>query len=667
MKMKKYLGFIGVSALLLTGCNDFLDREPLDKIIPEIYFNTEADLAAYSIQQYEKDGGSIFPTLSANYGMSVFGIDNSTDNQASSIGGRDEQNLQKWYPGLWKVGSVGGEWDFSKIRSCNYFLEEVLPRYEAGKITGNIENIKHYIGEIYFIRAYLHFTKLQKLGDFPYLDKTYKDQKEELIEASKRLPRNLLARNILEDLDRAAALLLESSPNGKQRITRGLALLIKSNVALFEGTWLKYHKGTAHVPGGSGWPGAGKDYLKGFTIDIDAEIDFFLTEAMKAALPVADKMVGSLTRNTGIRLGTSMDGKDNNPYFTMFSKENMEDIPEVMFWRAFKVGEYSHNVQSYLQRNHGGTGYTKGFVETFLMKNGLPIYASGANYQGDETLVDVFTDRDTRLTLFTKLNGDTVYYYNGAPVLSPAPKILEAPETRSATGYPLKKGLHYDGTQQDNDKGYSGSCVYRGAEALLNYMEANYELNGRLDGNSDKYWRALRTRAGVDADYTKTIANTNMSKEALGDFGAYSKGALIDPTLYNIRRERRCEFIAEGHRYDDLRRWRAMDQLIGNYYQIEGFKLWGEMQQWYEADELIQGGGKATVSSSSLSLYLRPYQITEKESNSFYNGYSWNAAHYLNPIAMTHFRQTSLTGELDDSVIYQNPGWSKVGGEDLKP
>ena len=36
---------------------------------------------------------------------------------------------------------------------------------------------------------------------------------------------------------------------------------------------------------------------------------------------------------------------------------------------------------------------------------------------------------------------------------------------------------------------------------------------------------------------------------------------MIDKTLYNIRRERRCEFIAEGMRKDDLLRWRSLDKM----------------------------------------------------------------------------------------------------------
>ncbi|MEI3118062.1 MAG: RagB/SusD family nutrient uptake outer membrane protein [Parabacteroides johnsonii] len=92
----------------------------------------------------------------------------------------------------------------------------------------------------------------------------------------------------------------------------------------------------------------------------------------------------------------------------------------------------------------------------------------------------------------------------------------------------------------------------------------------------------MRERAHVDTDYNKTIAATVMSEEAKNDWGAYSAGQLVDPTLYNIRRERRCELMAEALRYMDLCRWRSMDQMIATPYHIEGIKIWGEMQNWYK-------------------------------------------------------------------------------------
>ncbi|MFJ1261893.1 RagB/SusD family nutrient uptake outer membrane protein [Capnocytophaga canis] len=665
--MKKYFKHITIvsGALLIASCNDFLDREPLDKITPEVYFNNEADLASYSIKLYpEADFSTISP---GQYGLSVFKSDNATDNQAASEGST------RWLPGEWRVGSSGGGWDFGTIRQCNYFFENVLPKYEAGKIQGNQANIKQYIGEMYVLRANIYFSKLQSFGDFPIITEVLPDKKDVLIEKSKRRPRNEVARFILSDLDKAISFLGESTPNGKNRLNINAAYLLKSRVALYEGTWLKYHKGTAQVPGGNGWPGASADYLKGFSIDIDSEIKFFLKQAKDAAQVVAEKMVNNLTKNSGERVARDKDLASKNDYYMMFADSNMEPYNEVIFWRKYSEGEgIRHNIQMELARNGGGSGYTKGLVESFLMKNGLPIYAAGSEYAGDDYLKDVIKDRDDRLGLFMKIDKDVVYYHEGKAVEAKLPEILNPAETRASTGYRVKKGMNY--IERDaitHHVGVTGSLVFRGAEALLNYMEANYELDGSLDGFSQKYWKALRERANVDTDFNKTIAATDMEKEKLGDFGAHSAGNLVDKTLYNIRRERRNEFIAEGLRWMDLKRWRAMDQLKATPYIVEGFKIWGPMKEWYKKKDgtsalVVSDADSGNVNSESSSVYLRPYQ-RNKVNNLYFEGYKWNDAHYLNPLPMDAFRLTSLTeGNLETSVVYQNPGWSKVSGESLK-
>lgn len=107
--------------------------------------------------------------------------------------------------------------------------------------------------------------------------------------------------------------------------------------------------------------------------------------------------------------------------------------------------------------------------------------------------------------------------------------------------------MNPDGKYTNNTQSIVGSIIFRTAEAYLNYIEAYYELHGSLDSYAEKYWKAIRRRAGIDEDYTKTIRLTDMSKEAETDWGAYSGGEIIDATRYNIRRERRCELMAEGY------------------------------------------------------------------------------------------------------------------------
>lgn len=647
---------VGIAALFLSSCgNDFLDEQPLSEITPEQYLWEESQLAAYTIEQYT----DILPSHS-NWSYGTFGEDGGTDNMAAD----DYEN--KYVPGMVKVPQTGGNWEYTNIYKLNYFLETVVPRWEAGQIQGTETNIEHYIGEGYFLRAFEYFEKVKAFGDFPIIDEVLSDDMEELTEASKRYPQSEVVRFILSDLDQAISLLQEDPIDGAgNRLSKKAAYLFKSRVALFEATWLKYFAGTAYVPNGTGWPGAAKDYNAGYQYQagsIDAEIDWLLGEAMEAASTVADAV--PLVDNNGVLQQTADDA--TNPYFDMFGAQDMSVYSEVLLWRAYDKGlGFKHNVVNEAAGTNNGNGTTKGMVDAFLMSNGLPIYDASSGYLGDDYISDVRTDRDQRLWLFLKEPGQVNLIFNqsagthGVPFEADPPTIDNNGTSKYTTGYALRKGINYDGIHTDNGGAYTGAIVFRASEAYLNYIEACYEKNGTIDSKADGYWRAIRARAGIDEDYTKTIAATVMSEEAKGDWGAYSAGSLIDPTLYNIRRERRCELMAEAHRETDLRRWRAMDQMITEPYHLEGFKLWGPMQEWYKDGNgeytISWGASTATVSSPDLSEYLRPYEITGKEL--VYEGYKWHMAHYLEPIPIQQFLITSDDNDVSTSPIYQNPDW----------
>ena len=641
-----------LASMAMTSCNDFLDCEPLDKITPEAYFNTEADLAAYSIQQYK------FKTY-LNFDISLLREDNDTDNQAST-----DASTALWVPGEKRTPEKDGAWGFADIRKLNYFFEQVLPKYEAGTLTGSPEMIKHYIGEIYFLRAYTYFSKLVSLGDFPIITETLPDEKEFLREASKRKPSNEVARFIIEDLDRSIEMMSASTANGKNRLTKDVALVFKSRVALFEATWLKYHKGTARVPGGPGWPGAAMDYNSGFSIDIDSEVNWFLEQSMSASAQVADRVL--LTVNSGTYNPTT---KFNgwNPYFEMFSAVDMEPVDEILFWRSYSQEHgVTHALGRYLGDGGGNVGYTRGMIDAFLMKNGLPTYAAGSGYVGDITIENVKKDRDDRLQLFVAAPSDCRLFETKE--LFKAPVILEQTEKRNTTGYAVRKFLSYDPDQVVLGRQSTYGCpLFRAVEAHLNYMEACYEKNGTLDSKAISYWKSLRRRAGVSEDIDATIAATDLSKE--NDWGKYSAGRLVDPTLYNIRRERRVELMSEGFRMDDLKRWRALDQVKN--FQIEGFNLWGgELEKLYvdaAGNSLLipegTSGKQPNVSSKENSNYFRINQIVKKN-NLVYGGYTWSMANYLEPISAINFVTTASDPDnVESSTIYQNPGWSKIANE----
>ena len=670
--------------MTVTSCSDFLDRPPLDQISPDSYYTTADQLGTFTINYYT----SIFPNNSGWFaGVATF--DDGTDNQASR-GGNSGMYLQD----QWKVPTSGGI-GMNAIRNVNKFINESEAKIAAGKVTGTPEQINQYMGEAYFIRAMLYYSKLQDYGDFP-IELKELNVNNDLVEASKRQPRNLVARQILSDMDKAIDKLQVTFAN-KVRINKNAALAMKSRMALYEATFEKYHRGTGRVPGDANWPGKNKEWNKNFTINQDNEVNFFLDQAIDAAKKVCDA-VPLKTQNSHVMNPSSI-GQYNgwNSYYDMFASPDLSKYPEVLLWRQFNSNltpSLAHLTSNKL-RGGASTGWTRGLVESFLMKNGLPIYASGSGYHGDTTVDMAKTDRDERLQLFMFGESDVLGIDQKSIDLAnkklaagatPLTKILFNAATlfatdqasRDVTGYRQRKFYNYDPAMQlgQTFSDVDGQIIIRVEEAMLNYIEASYLRTGSLDATATGYWTALRARAGITAPISTTIAATDMSKEAdvnrpSYDWAAFSAGHPVDATLYSIRRERRSEFAGEGLRNDDLIRWASLDQVKN--YQIEGVNFWDQIYQNPSFVDkngvsliIADGDANATMSAKTLSKYVRPYQI-QKTNNILYDGYTFYQAHYLSPFSYQEMQLCSPDGNAENSNLYQNIYWPvKANGEAIK-
>ena len=417
-------------------------------------------------------------------------------------------------------------------------------------------------------------------------------------------------------------------------------MMLMARVALYEGTWERYHAGTAFVPGNSKWVGHAMypdfSFKAGSAED---EVNYFLDVAIKASEAVVQSRP-----------------ELSDDYMSLFTNDRTAfttDNGEVILARFYLSGVLYHSVGQYLARTGAGTGLTRSLVNSFLMDNGLPIYAAGSGYGGDLQMKNEMLDRDKRLAVkvtgsFVEGEADPItgtVFEQDSIVLS---HITQTGNERSTTGYEMTKWMSTDPAQQVSGQGTTANPIFRSAEAMLIYLEAYYERWHDLGGNCDAYWRKLRVRAGVDPDYTKTFAATDLSQE--NDLAVYSRGTTVDIRLYNIRRERRCELYAEGMRLDDLKRWRSLDNMRN--YQVEGINLWGEMYKlWDEEGVKLEEG--TTVSPSGLSDYLRPLQITSTLVT-YNTGYNFPKPHYLEPIPIAEFQLATVNGK---STLYQNPGW----------
>lgn len=660
-KITRILPLLFVSCTLIS-CEDYLDKEPPSYVVPEDYYKTEDQVLAATNAYYS----DILPSLGYNFSHNT-----DTDDQA----GRGGNN--RFVKDQIRVGMDNGNWSWGTIRNLNYHLNTILEHYENKEITGSDRNIRHYIGELYFLRAYRYFGLLMQWGDLPIVTEAYPDNQAILVAANKRMPRNEVARFILSDLDTAIGYMSDDFESRHTRISPDAARLIKSRVALFEGSWLTNFKGTPFVPNGEGWLGKSKDYNANYqfpTGSIDEEAKYFFTVAAQSAELVAEKFKSKLVTNTGLVPQSTSDPE--NPYFKLFGNTDMSKYPEVLLWREYsRALGVQNNIETSVNRGNMGVGLTRSLVEGFIMADGKPIYASSFTYN-DKTLAEVRKNRDPRLTIFLKEPGQVNYFINVDDKIGtmgvriePNPDLTAgADDAVYTTGYTIRKGGTFDRTHAGNQNGFTSTITFRATEALLNYIEAQYMLTGSLSGKTLEYWTIVRERAGFKGAATNpnvTISATNIDREKL-DWGAYTAGQLLtDPILYNIRRERRSELMAESLRWMDLKRWRSLDQLITQRYHIEGFHLWNTpMQSWYNFQPASYNGtSSAKVSSPQLSEYLRPYERNMTAGNLFKDGYTWSMAHYLEPVPVKQFLLTSSdNSSIELSPLYQNPYWPTTAG-----
>jgi starch-binding outer membrane protein, SusD/RagB family len=512
--MKKYI--LKLSSLILTlllvntGCEkDFLERYPLDEISNETFWNTEADMAVYNNGLYamtiNNDNVPILQGHSTgNNIQSIWFQDNFSDNFAPVGVGY----MQLVRSGLQVVPTTAASqtfgykgWDF--IRAINVGLEN----YPKTKVADAIRN--KYVGEARLMRGWFYAEKVSKFGDVPYLDKPLNIDSPELYNG--RTPRLEVMDKVLDDLNAAVAGLPANWGDGGNpgRLNRWAALLIKSRVCLFEGTFRKYHG----LPNPEKW----------------------LTEAAAASRELIDKGPYSLHTT----------GNPNADYSNFQRLADFTGNKEVMYWKKYASGIIFNNVERTVHRTIGGA--TKSFVEDYLCTDGLPISLSPL-YKGDKVLEDVFANRDPRLRqtiLLPEDNATLIFDINRT-----YPRITGmAGGNTSTTGYHIVKYFNPNIGPGFNT-GTTPALVMRFGEALLNYAEAQAELGKLTQGDLDISINKLRTRVGMP----------HMKLDAIPVDPRYSNEG-ISPLLVEIRRERRIELFGEGFRYNDLKRWKQGKKL----------------------------------------------------------------------------------------------------------
>lgn len=512
IKMKRYTYIIIFTLLGTAGCSKVLDLVPESQVTTANFFVSENDFKIYANQFYD-----FFPRDGRGFGNFLWKVDNNSDNQLQNNNG----NIFAF--GVNTVADNppdydGGGWNFDNIREVNFFLD----RLEENNVLSDQQK-NRWRAEGRFFRAYLYYDKLRKYGDVPWYGKSLNELDADVYKP--RDPRGTVVNNILTDLDFAVENLPQTIGN-KENIDKFVALALKARIALFEGTFRKYHA-------------------------LPEPYDNLLQQAADAALNIMEQPGYSLHKTGGV----------HESYYNYFAMAKPGSSSETILARHFSTAlGITHWSQRFIV-GQPETGFSKSLADDYLCTDGLPVSLSplfdkNTDYDFIQTEM---ANRDPRMTQSIWNKGDLLFtnpdeYFNEALGRVP-PLNINFP-----TGYSIKKFSKRERSLQVPDAADDGYPLFRLGEVYLIYAEAKAELGTLLQGDLDKSINILRDRVGMPH-----MELANLQADPDSDFnGSIPEVPAVSTLIDEIRRERRVELAAEGLRRDDLMRWKAGQLLAKN-------------------------------------------------------------------------------------------------------
>jgi hypothetical protein len=407
--------------------------------------------------------------------------------------------------------ATSDDWSFTYVRRTNIMLAraDLLPVSEEAK--------NHWRGVARFYRAKEYSDLARTYGDFPvYTSEIYPSTPEEILYKD-RDPLSVVAQQILEDYQFAAANVRLF--DGVNHLHRYVVFAYMSRDLLHMGSLLKYHK---------------NDAANANTMFAAAK--WAAEQVMAGPFSVADDL-------RGIFIQDDLSGGN-------YSKNS-----EVIFFRAYETGKVTHSLITYSSGiAEGQSGLTQRALNAFLASDGLPIKQSPLyNYSSDNNLryfPKMYENRDPRLAATVC---DTLRIYGVA-------------NGYARTGICVWKFTPYTLTNPDQytaDRNFTDAPVIRFGEVLLNYAEATAEL-GQFDqaaaNRSINLLRNRNIRKNNQGDVLPKLPPMTVSGTEVFANGVAindpDRDASVSPLMWEIRRERWVELMQEGFRREDLRRWK---------------------------------------------------------------------------------------------------------------
>lgn len=517
MKFNNKFLYIALGGFLaLTGCNkDVLDRPPLTSYIDgDNFWRDENDVRLFAngfLQNY-------FVGYNSAWGVDytpVRGYTFSDDLTSNSTQGNFENIIPSSRFATSETVSMmtqysGPTWNFAWVRKANIFIAR-LDKYGKERLAEGA--YKHWTALARFYRGFEYARLVSVFGDVPYYEQELVDTDLPLLYKD-RDDRGIVMDKVYEDFRYALDNI--RTEDGKLNINKYTVAAMISRLMLFEGSFQKFH-------------------------NLDkARAEKYLKMAVEASEIVMNSNKYSFTSD----------------FKSLFSSEDLSTNKEVIYYRVYDqalgvmhhVGSYQNGIETQ------STAANLNLIKSFLCYDGYPFDNSSLENAKSFNIANLVKSRDPRFEASFVDKAKTV-----------ASSLFYGNKFVSRTGMDLKSSdPNY--TKWNSNTNTSDAPVLRLAEVVLNWVEAkqllaeNYGGAALTQADLDKSINALRSRPLDEVALTKGVQKLAPLKLAALPNDP-NKDADVSALMWEIRRERRVEFVFEHTRLLDLKRWKKIDYM----------------------------------------------------------------------------------------------------------
>lgn len=609
--MKKYIIILfSVVALGIAGCSDFLDRPSLTTMNDGNYWTSENNLRLFANGFYTNYFVGYNSSFTLDY-ASLRGYDFSDDLvSAGKQGGFETQapasRVSTSEVAAWLQTYSGPTWDFAWVRKSNLFLERIEAMKTGSVITTPV--YQHWSAVARFFRGFEYSRLVSVFGSVPFFDHVVGDTEKDLMYKD-RDDRAVVMDKVYDDfvyvLDN-----MRLTDGDTQYLNRYIAAGFISRFMLFEGTWQKYQ------------------------LNNTAKAQKYLDLAVKAANIVMASGRYSFTSD----------------FRSLFGSESLTSNKEVILYRTYDAAiGITHSVASYSNLYEAQSfGPNLKLAKAFICNDGKPYKLSTVPNATILDIKDMVATRDPR---FEATFWDAPKKESGS--LLYACKFIDRV---GVTYYPGPYPAIYGSSTNTND-----APVMRLAEVVLNWIEAKAEL-ASLGGTAvtqadiDASINAIRSRPldakAISKGIKKTAAMTLASLPDDPD-----RDSDVPALIWEIRRERRMEFVFETSRLLDIKRWKKINYMA-NTDPDNMLGLWTNFQtefpEWLVAAkvnklQVKKADGTIVTYNGTNAANMVGYYIPENVSNRD----AFTDKVYLAPIGNTQISEYLGKGY----KLTQTTGW----------